>query len=335
MSWAEEVPAFFVDQLGEALARGFEGSVDPVLGCLRTEVRPCECLDVGGREHSEVEQPALDFVQQVGVGLFGEESGFVVRLEGLLDLIGVVGEVEDHRAVLVGVGAVQARQRLDRVHAAELLVYVHGVEQRLVEAGLELVGDHQEAVLGFLELGGRLPLADHPILSGRVHAGLRVGLAAVLDGSGKGDERLPGVALFLQVAIQSELAAHRVQARARDDHRLGAAADLMRDQLGEVLHADGDLLADGVLVEFDEGPEEMLRLPLVVPGVVFDLLLQAPVRLVGGVGAEHVENEPLLDRLAHAVEVEGLELAVRLFLAEEFEGLGLRRGREGERREVR
>ena len=263
---AEKVSRFFVDQLGEALAGGFEGGVDPVLGCLRTEeVCPCEGLDVGGREHSEVEQPSLDLVQQVGVGLFGEEGGFVVRLEGLLDLIGLVCEVEDHRAVLGGVGAVQARQRLDRVHAAELLVDVHGVEQRLVEARLELVGDHQEAVLGLVERGGRLPLADHPILSGRVHAGLRVGLAAVLDRSGEGDERLPGVALFLQVAIQSELAAHRVQARARDDHRLGAAADLMRDQLGEVLHADGDLLADGMRVELDEGLEEMLRLPFVVP----------------------------------------------------------------------
>ena len=258
---AEEVSPLFVDQLGEALACGFEGGVDPVLGCLRTEVRRCERLDVGISEHAVVEKPALQFVEEVGVGLFREEGGLVVRLEGLLDLIGLVGEVENHRAVLGGVGAVQARQRLDGVHAAELLVDVHRVEQRLVEAGLELVGDHQEAVLGLVELRGRLPLANDPFLSGRVHAGLRVGRTPVVDRSGEGDERLPGVALLLQVAVQGEPGAHRVQARARDDHRLGAAGDLSRDQLGEVLHADGDLLADGVRMEFDEGLEEVLRLP--------------------------------------------------------------------------
>ena len=126
-----------------------------------------------------------------------------------------------------------------------------------------------------------------------------------------------------------------MQARAGHDHRLGPPADLARDLRGEMLHADGDLLADGVRVQLDEGLEEVLRLPLVVPRVVLDLLQQAPVGLVGGVAGEHVEDEPLLDRLAHAVEMEGRELPVRLLLAEEFEGLGLRGRREGERREVR
>ena len=115
-------------------------------------------------------QPALDLVEQVGVGLFGQQGGLVVGLEGLSDLLGLVGEVEHHRALLAGVRAVQAGQRLDRVHATELLVHVHRVEQRLVEAGLELVGDHQEAVLGLLELGRRLPVADDVILPGRVHS---------------------------------------------------------------------------------------------------------------------------------------------------------------------
>ena len=226
-------------------------------------------------------------------------------------------------------------KRLHRVHAAELLVHVHRVEQRLVEPGLELVGDHQEAVLGLLELGGRLPLADHPLLSGRVHAGLGVGLAAVLHRSGEGDERFPGMALLRQVAVQRELGVHGVEPRARHDHRLRPPADLASHLRREVLDADGDLLADGVRVQLDEGLEEVLRLTLFVARVVVDLLQEPPVGLVGRVVREHVEDEPLLDRLAHAVEVERFEPPVRPLAPEELECLGLGGCREGERGEVR
>ena len=39
------------------------------------------------------------------------------------------------------------RERLGCVHAPELLVHVHGVEQRLVEPGLKLVGDDEKAAI--------------------------------------------------------------------------------------------------------------------------------------------------------------------------------------------
>ena len=92
------------------------------------------------------------------------------------------------RALLLGVRAVEPRERLHRVDAAELLVHVHRVQQRLVEAGLELVGDDQEAVLRPLERLGGLRLRE------AVHAGLGVGLAAVLDRAGEGDQRLERIA---------------------------------------------------------------------------------------------------------------------------------------------
>lgn len=50
---------------------------------------------------------------------------------------------------------------------------------------------------------------------------------------------------------------------------------------------------------------------------------------------QHVENEPLLDRLVHAVEVERLELAVAAFPAEQLQRLRLRRRGERKSREVR
>ena len=102
-----------------------------------------------------------------------------------------------------------------------------------------------------------------------------------------------------------------------------------------MLHADGNLLTDSVRVQLDEGLEQILRLLLVVPWIVLDLLQQAPVSLVGRVVREHVKDEPLLDRLTHAVAVEGLELAVGSLPAEELKRLRLRGRCKGERREVR
>ena len=65
---------------------------------------------------------------------------------------------------LLRMRAVEPRQRLHGVHAAELLVHVHRVQQRLIEPSLELVGDDQETVFGPLEgLGGlRLRKTVHP-----------------------------------------------------------------------------------------------------------------------------------------------------------------------------
>ncbi len=125
-----------------------------------------------------------------------------------------------------------------------------------------------------------------------------------------------------------------MQARAGDDHRLGLAADLALHLGGEVLDADPHLLADRVRVQLDEGLEQVLGLLLVVARVVLDLVQEPPVGLVSGVVRQHVEDEPLLDRLAHAVEMEGHELPVGALGAEQLERLRLGRGREGEGGEV-
>ena len=54
-----------------------------------------------------------------------------------------------------GMDPVEAREGLDRGQPDQRLVHVHRVQQRLVEAGLELLGDDQDAVLGARELLGR------------------------------------------------------------------------------------------------------------------------------------------------------------------------------------
>ena len=71
----------------------------------------------------------------------------VVGLERLQDLLRLVDEVEDEGVLLARVGAVEPREGLHGLDAREPLVHVHRVQQRLVEAGLVLLGDDQHLVL--------------------------------------------------------------------------------------------------------------------------------------------------------------------------------------------
>ena len=57
-------------------------------------------------------------------------------------------------------------------------------------------------------------------------------------------------------------------------------------------------------------------------------------RLVGGVVAQHVEDEALLDGLLHRVQVERVRHAVDALVPEQLQGLGLRGGGEREERQV-
>ena len=91
------------------------------------EVELGEGVHIGLHKDRERAQAGLDFVEQIGVGCFRQDCGLVVGLEGGFDVLGLVGEVEDQGARFLRVGAVEARERLYGVHAAELLVHVHGL----------------------------------------------------------------------------------------------------------------------------------------------------------------------------------------------------------------
>ena len=88
---------------------------------------------------------------EVRVGGGREFGRGVVGLEGGEDFLGVVHEIQHVGRVLAGVGAVQAGEGLHGLDAGQPLVHVHAAEQRLVEAGLELVGDEQDLILVALE----------------------------------------------------------------------------------------------------------------------------------------------------------------------------------------
>ena len=125
-----------------------------------------------------------------------------------------------------------------------------------------------------------------------------------------------------------------MQAGSGDDHGLRPAADLALGIGDEVVDYDLHLLLDGVRMNVHERPEQVVRLALVVARVFLDLLDEPPVDLVRRVALQHVADEPLLDCLPHAVEMEGRERPVGLLVPEEFERLGLRRGGECEGRYV-
>ena len=103
----------------------------------------------------------------------------------------------------------------------------------------------------------------------------------------------------------------------------------------KVLHHVAIFLLDGVLAQLDVLRQQFGRPLAVVARILLDLLEQPPVGAVGGVVRQHVQDEALLDGLAHGVEVERLVGAVGLAGAEELQRLVLGRGGEGEEADVR
>jgi len=82
------------------------------------------------------------------------------------------------------------------------------VEEGLVVAGLELLGDDQDAEGGLAEAGRRLALRE------AVHARLGELQAGVIDAPGEGDEGpRVGVALLREVGVDGLLVADRMEAR--------------------------------------------------------------------------------------------------------------------------
>ena len=264
-----------------------ERGIEPVLGDPGVEPDPGEAVHVALRVHRKRAQPGLDAVEQVGIGGFRQERGLVVGLEAILDRVRLVGEVEDHRAVFLRVRAIEPGKVCTAFTPPSFLSTYMVCSSGWSKPVWNFVGDDQEPVVLSLEGAGGLRLPQP------VHPRLRVGGAAVPDGPGKRHERLERIAPLGQVFVHRQLVAHGVQARAGDDHGLGPAADPVLHPLGEVLHHDAHLLADGVGMKLDEGLQQELGLALVVARIVRDGLEQPPLGFVGRVVCQHVEDEPL------------------------------------------
>jgi hypothetical protein len=258
-----------------------------------------------------------------------EQRGAVVVLEGEADRLAVVLEVEHEAIMLLRMRTVQARQGLHRLDARQRLVHIHRVQQRLVVAGLELVGADQEAVRVALDLFGDFAARE------AVERRLAHLAATVVVLAREGDDRLVGTLALRQVRLEGVEVLDGPLDAARDHHRPRLPANLAGRQhlLVEVVHHDLGLEPDGVVVALDVMAQLLLCLAGVELGVVRRLLDQLVVALHRRVALEHVEDEALLDRLLHGVAVEGavLDLAFgvgRQRLAENLQRLVL--GRSGE-----
>ena len=101
-----------------------------------------------------------------------------------------------------------------------------------------------------------------------------------------------------------------------------------------MLHHYRYLVLDGLFVLQNELSQDRLCLVALDLGVLLGPLLQLPVGGVGGVVLENIYDEFLLDGLAHRVQAEGHESAVRVLGPEQLQRLGLGSGGEGENADV-
>ena len=233
---------------------------------------------------------------RVGVGRVGQFRRVVVLAEGGLDVLGLVGEVHDVGRVLAGVGAVEPRQGLHGLDAAQLAVHVHRAEQGLVEPGLKLVGDEEDGILLRPERG-----PDVAPLEAGVHVGLVEGLRPrlrVLHVAGEGDEQADGPLPPLDIGLHGLHPPHGLLAARRDHHRLGLPAEQVGDVLPEVVHHDLHAGRDVVGVQAHPAHDALLG-------------LEGQGVLLMGLGHQRCEAALLLDG-AVALQQGGLPLVLRL-----------------------
>ena len=279
----------------------------------------------------------LEVEDQVGIGGFGQLGGGVVGLEGGEDGVGFVDEIHHIGGVLTRIAAVEAGEGLHRLDAIEAAIHIHAAEQRLVKAGLELVGHQQDLVAAALE---RLAdVALEPGVEGgtalREALGADLGVAHLATESHQGAK---GITLVRDVLVDGELPAHGLLARAHHHHRLGLAIEQRPDVPAEVFHHDLHLLGDVVGVELHPA-HQFLEGGIALhffAGEALAFLGELEGELVGGVVLQHIEDELFLDRLAHRIHVEGRRQVAgtgRLSgvrpAAEQLQRLGLGRGGEG------
>ena len=170
---------------------------------------------------------ATEIINHVQIRASFQRCRPVKRQEGRLDIFLCIFKVQDERAVFARIGTVQAGQRLHCRYVLQLLVHIHGVEQRFVKAGLILVRNDQNVILAAVECFAEL------------FVGSNVFAVSVQIHSGFGERLLP------RVICQRHLAGER-------DHHI--AADALVGMIGEIF-LDREIIANCVCaaVRHDHG----------------------------------------------------------------------------------
>ena len=161
-------------------------------------------------------------VQLVRIGFAGQQRGLVVPGEGFDDIVRIVEKVQHEGIVLLWARPVQTAERLHRLDVVEHLVYIHGVQQRLVIAGLEHVRHDEKTIRVLLEgLGdGRICKA----IQARGGYGRLIFVQLFL--AREGDDRLVGAASVGQTLVHCMVIVDAPLDAAGDNHGSGLTADL-------------------------------------------------------------------------------------------------------------
>src|SRR5260370_29830 len=94
----------------------------------------------------------LQIMKLIRVGFLRKQCRSVIVLKSKGDRLAIVSEIEHETIVLLWMRAIEPRKRLHRLYARERFVHVHGMQQRLIVPGLELIGANQEAIRVALNL---------------------------------------------------------------------------------------------------------------------------------------------------------------------------------------
>jgi hypothetical protein len=137
--------------LHQAVHDGLQRLQQLALGRVRLQLHRHHAIDLEVVVVAGGVQLGAQVEDDVRVGGRRQLGRGVVGLEGRQDFLGVVHEIHHVGRVLAGIGAVQAGQRLHGLDAGQATVHVHAAQQRLVEAGLELVRHQQDLVFVALE----------------------------------------------------------------------------------------------------------------------------------------------------------------------------------------
>ena len=152
----------------------------------------------------------------------------------------------------------------------------------------------------------------------------------VFDCARKGHKRLDTEGPLFHQLLERKVVAHAVEPGAGDQHGAPLSVDGVGSDLQEVIKANLGLGIDRVRLEVYVRRKRPHGLASLVLLVVLNGLDELEVALECGVVLQHVQDEPLLNSLMHAIRVKGHVTALLIFAPEEFEGLVLRGGRKRE-----
>ena len=238
-----------------------------------------------------------EIVDPVHVHRANQLRGRVEGFEGFLDRYRVVHEVQHIGIFLIFMCTVQPAQGLHGLDILQLLVHKHGVQQRLVEAGLILVRHHQHVVHVTGEVEGQTLLADVQVF---VAIQLRLGIlgVAILDLAGERHHRMDiCIPLLLAVLLDLQEVAQGMGTARGDHHGFGLALHGMQGDGAELLHDDFRLLVDDVLVVVVIGFHGPRGWRLLVGRVLLDSLLYLVGHAIRGILQQYVLDKPLFDGL--------------------------------------